>query len=199
MHRLLRLPLQRCNSSPRAVQLVRYLTTTNVLTSRSRSPSSGVCDGTGNAHTLDTDTTFDWDADESLFTFTRGRFMYDEEHQMAQRRVRFSMKELARVAASSIGADRCVRVQKCPDGLYNKAYIFRMDDGREVIGKVPNPNAGFPHYSTASEVATMDYVCIPPIPLVPTTYGMLTIHLPPTDAQCAVHSNPQGSGMELPP
>jgi hypothetical protein len=86
---------------------------------------------------------------------------------MAQRRVRFSMKELAGVAASSIGAGRCVHVEKCPDGLYNKAYVFRMDDGREVIGKVPNPNAGLPHYSTASEVATMDYVGVPPDPVIP--------------------------------
>ena len=80
---------------------------------------------------------------------------------MANRKVRFDMNELARVAASSIGAERCVQVEKCPDGLYNKAYVFRMSDGREVIGKVPNPNAGLTHYTTASEVATMDFVCIP--------------------------------------
>jgi hypothetical protein len=33
-----------------------------------------------------------------------------------------------------------------------------MIDGRTVIGKVPNPNAGPPHYVTASEVATMSFV-----------------------------------------
>lgn len=33
-----------------------------------------------------------------------------------------------------------------------------MDDGREVVAKVPNPNAGIPHFTTASEVATMDFV-----------------------------------------
>ncbi|KAF2995261.1 hypothetical protein E8E13_003826 [Curvularia kusanoi] len=33
-----------------------------------------------------------------------------------------------------------------------------MDDGRELIAKIPNPNAGRAHYTTASEVATMDYV-----------------------------------------
>jgi hypothetical protein len=68
------------------------------------------------------------------------------------------MNELAKVAAASIGADQCVQVEKCPDGLYNKAYRFVMDDGRSVIGKVPNPNAGPPHYTIASEVATMDFV-----------------------------------------
>lgn len=33
-----------------------------------------------------------------------------------------------------------------------------MNDGNEVIAKVPNPNAGRPHFTTASEVATMDFV-----------------------------------------
>ncbi|KAH6855793.1 hypothetical protein B0I37DRAFT_63028 [Chaetomium sp. MPI-CAGE-AT-0009] len=36
-----------------------------------------------------------------------------------------------------------------------------MDDGREVVGKVPNPNAGLPHYTTASEVANMDFIGTP--------------------------------------
>jgi hypothetical protein len=33
-----------------------------------------------------------------------------------------------------------------------------MQDGAQVVGKVPNPNAGRAHYTTASEVATMDFV-----------------------------------------
>jgi hypothetical protein len=33
-----------------------------------------------------------------------------------------------------------------------------MRDGRQFIARLPNPNAGQPHYTTASEVATMDYV-----------------------------------------
>ncbi|KAL9079198.1 MAG: hypothetical protein Q9157_001907 [Trypethelium eluteriae] len=34
-----------------------------------------------------------------------------------------------------------------------------MDDGSQVVAKIPNPNAGMPHFTTASEVATMDFVC----------------------------------------
>ncbi|KAF9249028.1 hypothetical protein DTO013E5_8541 [Penicillium roqueforti] len=33
-----------------------------------------------------------------------------------------------------------------------------MANGAEVVGKVPNPNAGQPHFTTASEVATMEFV-----------------------------------------
>ncbi|OAL28138.1 hypothetical protein AYO20_09557 [Fonsecaea nubica] len=77
---------------------------------------------------------------------------------MSIRRVRFDMNKLARVATEAITANKCINVEKCPDGLYNKSYLFTMDDGRQVIGKVPNPNAGVPHFTTASEVATLDFV-----------------------------------------
>jgi hypothetical protein len=156
----------------KAAELAYHSTTTKTSASiNSSKPSSAsvFCAGTvDNSHE---DATPDWDSDERLFTFTRGRFLYDEDHQMAQRTVRFSMSELARAAAASIGADRCVHVQKCPDGLYNKAYLLRMDDGQEVIGKVPNPNAGLPHYTTASEVATMDFIGTPRRSLAPLLYS----------------------------
>ena len=42
--------------------------------------------------------------------------------------------------------------------MFNKAFLLSMEDGREVVAKVPNPNAGIPHFTTASEVATMDFV-----------------------------------------
>ncbi|KAG2026398.1 hypothetical protein GB937_001908 [Aspergillus fischeri] len=36
-----------------------------------------------------------------------------------------------------------------------------MQDGLELVVKIPNPNAGASHYTTASEVATMQYVRSP--------------------------------------
>ncbi|PWY77778.1 phosphotransferase enzyme family protein [Aspergillus eucalypticola CBS 122712] len=79
---------------------------------------------------------------------------------MAIRRVKFSMSELAKRAAESVGFshDQCVNVERFPDGMFNKAFLFTMQDGTQVVGKVPNTNAGRPHYTTASEVATMDFV-----------------------------------------
>lgn len=81
---------------------------------------------------------------------------------MAVRYVRFDMNELAKIAAKSIGHRhaplQCINVEKFPDGLFNKTFLFTMDDGSQVVGKVPNRNAGLPHYTTASEVATMDFV-----------------------------------------
>ncbi|KAF2463766.1 uncharacterized protein BDR25DRAFT_244807 [Lindgomyces ingoldianus] len=76
---------------------------------------------------------------------------------MSQRQVRFNVNELVRCAAEAIGAKSCVRIEKYPDGMYNKSMLLTMDNGSHVVAKVPNPNAGIPHFTTASEVATMDF------------------------------------------
>lgn len=80
---------------------------------------------------------------------------------MSQRQVRFNVNELARRAAEAIGARMCVRIEKYPDGMFNKSMLLTMDDGSQVVAKVPNPNAGMSHFTTASEVATMDFVRLP--------------------------------------
>ncbi|KAL8916712.1 MAG: hypothetical protein Q9208_008359 [Pyrenodesmia sp. 3 TL-2023] len=68
------------------------------------------------------------------------------------------MPALADIAARSVGASSCVKILKVPEGKFNKTFILTMDDGREVIAKLPNPNAGHPHFTTASEVASMVFV-----------------------------------------
>jgi len=99
---------------------------------------------------------------EDLFNYTRGRFVSNEEYEMSQRQVRFNVNELARCAAEAIGAKSCISIEKYPDGMYNKSMLLTMDNSAQVVAKVPNPNAGIPHFTTASEVATMDFVrCIP--------------------------------------
>ncbi|KAJ5284136.1 phosphotransferase enzyme family protein [Penicillium chrysogenum] len=99
----------------------------------------------------------DWNSNDEFFKFTRGRFIVDEVENLRKREIRFDMNRLARVAADSVGSSRCISIKKYPDGMFSKAFLMSMDDGREVIAKVPNPNAGVPHFTTASEVATMDF------------------------------------------
>lgn len=102
----------------------------------------------------------DWNSHAPFFDYTRGRFLVNEAHEMAIRHVQFNMNEFAKRAAEAVGLDptQCVQVDKFPDGMFNKTFLFTMDNGAQVVGKVPNPNAGRPHYTTASEVATMDFV-----------------------------------------
>jgi len=96
--------------------------------------------------------------DETIFNYTRGRFVCNEEYEMSQRRTRFNVNELSRVAAEATGSKSCIDIRKCPDGMYNRVLLLTMDDNKQVVAKIPNPNAGKPHYTTSSEVATMDFV-----------------------------------------
>src|SRR3954447_7668020 len=63
-----------------------------------------------------------------------------------------------RAAARAVNRDQCIRIIKLVDGGFNKIFLLTMDDGYEVIARIPTPIAGPPHYMTASEVATMDFL-----------------------------------------
>lgn len=52
-----------------------------------------------------------------------------------------------------------IKVLKCLEGQFNKVFILTMDDGDEIVAKLPNPNARPPFYTLASEVATRQFVC----------------------------------------
>ncbi|RJE24525.1 Phosphotransferase enzyme family [Aspergillus sclerotialis] len=112
-----------------------------------------------------------WD-DEAFHSYTGGRWLYNEEKQRASRSVKFNMDELIRTATTSQGCSitSCVNVEKLPEGDFNKAFLITLSDDREVIAKVPNPNAGLPFYTTASEVATMEFVGLSLSPLL--SYGL---------------------------
>lgn len=82
---------------------------------------------------------------------------------MSKRYVPFDVNKLASLAAKVVGSKSCVTIDKCPDGFYNKALLMTMNDGKQSIAKIPNLNAGRPHFTIASEVATMEFVCSPHI------------------------------------
>lgn len=101
------------------------------------------------------------DSDEThsdLFRYTSGRWLWDEEQQLLDRYIVFDAGELQRVAARSVEANACLDMKKCGEGGYNKVFRLTMDNGMVVIARIPNPNAGPAGYTTASEVATMDFV-----------------------------------------
>lgn len=100
----------------------------------------------------------DLDPNNDHVRFKRGRFVVNEGHEMGQRYVRFNVHELGRLAAEAVGSRSCASISKYPDGMYNKAFLLTMDNGVQVFAKLPTPKAGLPHLTTASEVATMDFV-----------------------------------------
>jgi hypothetical protein len=95
---------------------------------------------------------------EPFFNYTSGRWLWDEEKQLRERYVKFNVEELKRIAAESIGAKSCVSMIKLAEGGYNKVFKLVMDNGSVAIARIPCPNAGPAFKTTASEVATMDFV-----------------------------------------
>ncbi|KDQ11338.1 hypothetical protein BOTBODRAFT_35421 [Botryobasidium botryosum FD-172 SS1] len=95
---------------------------------------------------------------DEFFDYTSGRWLYNEPQQLALRHVRFDVEAMKRIACEAIGARKCSSFEKLAEGAYNKIFLLKFDNNAEAIVRIPNPIAGPPHYVTASEVATMDYV-----------------------------------------
>jgi hypothetical protein len=98
---------------------------------------------------------------EDFFRYTGGRWLWDEQKQLRDRYNIFNVAELQRVAAKSVGSKSCASMIKLPEEQFNKVFRLVMNDGKVVIASLPNPNAGPSFYTTASEVATMEFVSVP--------------------------------------
>jgi hypothetical protein len=103
------------------------------------------------------------DLDEEAFkAYFAQRWLWNEPAQLQRRYVNFNLNTLPGIAEKAAGPDAvCVSLTKWPEGNSNKAFLATMRDGKELVVKIPNPNAGPAHYTTASEVATMQYVRYP--------------------------------------
>ncbi|KAJ5965160.1 uncharacterized protein N7479_005036, partial [Penicillium vulpinum] len=119
---------------------------------------------------------------EHLFRYTSGRWLWDEEQQLRDRYKTFNITELQTLAAKAIGADGCVSMKKLAEGGFNKVFRLLMHDGKSVLVRIPNPNAGPSFYTTASEVATMEFARI-----------ILKIPVPQIVGWSATAKNPVGS------
>lgn len=95
---------------------------------------------------------------DMFYRYTSGRWLWDEEKQLQDRFTPFNVPELQRIAATSIKANKCVAMTKLAEGSFNKTFYLRMDNGSTLVARIPHPIAGPKYYTTASEVATMDFV-----------------------------------------
>ncbi|KAH6719806.1 hypothetical protein BKA61DRAFT_667720 [Leptodontidium sp. MPI-SDFR-AT-0119] len=115
--------------------------------------------------------------EEELHQYRRYRWLYDcsppqlivvtqrcsrsdEPEKLAVRYRKFNLDALLDVVVKTAGggARSCIKVLKCIEGQFNKAFLMTMDNGAEVLAKIPNPNVGSTFYTTASEVATQNFV-----------------------------------------
>lgn len=83
--------------------------------------------------------------------------------QNAKRYVKFDLDKLCDLVASVSGFQKSpvCKIDKM-EGGFSKALLMMMENGSEVIAKIPCSNAGRPMYSTASEVAVLNFgECLP--------------------------------------
>ncbi|THC90747.1 hypothetical protein EYZ11_009794 [Aspergillus tanneri] len=93
-----------------------------------------------------------------FYGYTSGRWVWDEKEQLRERYREFDILELQKVAMESASSDSCVSMEKLGEGSYNKSFQLTMANGKAVVARIPNPNAGPAFLTTASEVATMDFL-----------------------------------------
>lgn len=92
-----------------------------------------------------------------LFSYTSGRWLWNEREQLKAQFRRFDVPSLQQAACQAVGAKQCISLEKIGEGNYNKAYRLIMEDGQKVIAKIPHPNAEPRSLTTASEVANMEF------------------------------------------
>jgi hypothetical protein len=94
--------------------------------------------------------------EEELFRYTNGRFLASEDFQCRRRYLKFNVRKLCDVAAALNNPSPVVQVVKM-EGGFSKALLLKREDGREYLAKLPCPNAGPCHVTTASEVAVLQF------------------------------------------
>ncbi|CZR51218.1 probable FMP29 Found in Mitochondrial Proteome [Phialocephala subalpina] len=133
---------------------------------------------------------------EHFFHYTSGRWLWDEESQQRERFLAFNVQELQRIAAESVGAQSCVSITKFAEGGHNKVFRLAMDNGFVAIARIPNPNAGPAHKTTASEVATMDFArTVLNIP-VPKVFAWSAAANNPVEAEYIIMEEARGTQLE---
>ncbi|KAI4248612.1 MAG: hypothetical protein L6R42_009233, partial [Xanthoria sp. 1 TBL-2021] len=109
--------------------------------------------------------------DDRLYRHTSYRWIYNENLRQAERYFEFNVKGLKAVTARAINRreEDVVSIQKLAEGGHNRTFTLTMQDGLELIARMPYPKTVPKKYATASEVATMDFVRLHGVP-VPQVY-----------------------------
>lgn len=110
--------------------------------------------------------------DASLSSYTSGRFLFNEELRMKERYVEFNIEALQRAAENAIANEhgKVTSIRKLAEGGFNRVLLFTMQDGFEMIAKIPYHIAQPCFFATASEAASMTFLRAQGLP-VPEVYG----------------------------
>ncbi|PGH23100.1 hypothetical protein AJ80_02874 [Polytolypa hystricis UAMH7299] len=105
-----------------------------------------------------------------LFSYTSGRFLYNEEIRFRERYVEFDVAALKEAVSKHTGRGRVVNITKLSEGGFNRVFLLTLEDDFQAIVKIPYNLSVPKKYATASEVATLAFLRSKGVP-VPEIYG----------------------------
>ncbi|GLA27970.1 phosphotransferase family protein [Aspergillus phoenicis ATCC 13157] len=110
-----------------------------------------------------------------LFEYTSGRWIYNENMRLTERRGVFNIDALKSNAAQSL--ERCITdiksLTKLAEGGFNRIFQITMLDNTQVLARLPYPSTEPRQLAVASEVATLALLRAHGLP-VPRVYAYST-------------------------
>ncbi|PYI29808.1 serine/threonine protein kinase [Aspergillus indologenus CBS 114.80] len=108
--------------------------------------------------------------DDPLFSYSSGRFLYNEAARLNERYVRFDVAALKTAIGKHVGHGSVKELVKLSEGGFNRVLLATMEDDFKAIVKIPYRISVPKTYATASEVATLTFLRSKGFP-VPEVYG----------------------------
>ncbi|KAJ5088888.1 serine/threonine protein kinase [Penicillium angulare] len=105
-----------------------------------------------------------------LFTYSSGRFLYNEPARLNERYVEFDVTALETAIGQHVGHGNVKSLVKLSEGGFNRVLLATMEDDFKAIVKIPYKISIPRTYATASEVATLSFLRSKGFP-VPEAYG----------------------------
>jgi hypothetical protein len=95
---------------------------------------------------------------DNLFSYSSGRFLYNEKLRLRERHMRFDVAALENAIAKHVGHGNVQSIVKLSEGGFNRVLLATMEDGFRAIVKIPYWISVPKSYATASEVATLTFL-----------------------------------------
>ncbi|KAF9030001.1 protein kinase subdomain-containing protein PKL CAK Fmp29 [Hymenopellis radicata] len=93
-------------------------------------------------------------SDDSLFRYTTGHWLVNDELRHAERRRDFDADGLGRLAAESVNRspDNILHLEKLAEGGFNRTFLITMHGGFRMVARIPYPVTTPKYLAVASEV-----------------------------------------------
>ncbi|RJE25400.1 hypothetical protein PHISCL_02291 [Aspergillus sclerotialis] len=97
-------------------------------------------------------------SEQCLFSYTSGRFLYNESIRLRERYVRFNVSALKDGISQHTGCGKVVELRELSEGGFNRVFLVKLEDNSQVIVNIPFAYSVPKTFATASEVATLTFL-----------------------------------------